>query len=339
MRQVPFLIFSLMLIISQPLYCAQFLTYDFDDLLTASVSDETQSTGVTLIYFPKGAQAAIDIRGGSVGTFFTSQKMAQGDAYIDGIALCGGGILGLQAVSGVTEAIFQSQDQTKFEKMPLISGAVIFDYTARQNKIYPTVQLGKEAFSQLRSSQFCLGSCGVGTSATVGKLLANQYTRSGQGAAFEQIGKTKIAVFTVVNSVGVVVDGEKIVHPFQFNHTSHLDDSIANLLQSPQSIPFFKQHNTTLTVVVTNEKLSSRHLQQLAKQVHHGLSEVIYPYATILDGDLLYMVSTGTRVSDLFVPGSEIETDFNAKLIYLGIHATRLAKQAVWRSVGYFPSQ
>jgi L-aminopeptidase/D-esterase-like protein len=89
--------------------------------------------------------------------------------------------------------------------------------------------------------------------------------------------------------------------------------------------------------VVINEKLAPRHLKQIGKQVQHALSQVIYPYATILDGDVLYTVSTRSVESDLYAPGADIETDLNAKFIYLGMVAGELAKQAVWNAVGYNP--
>ncbi len=50
--------------------------------------------------------------------------------------------------------------------------------------------------------------------------------------------------------------------------------------------------NTTLTVVVTNQKLESQSLRQLARQVHSSMACIILPFHTLRDGDVLYAVTT-----------------------------------------------
>ena len=49
--------------------------------------------------------------------------------------------------------------------------------------------------------------------------------------------------------------------------------------------------NTTITLVVTNEKLEVRELQRLAIQVHSSMARAIQPYSTIDDGDVLFGVA------------------------------------------------
>ncbi|MBS0290023.1 MAG: P1 family peptidase [Proteobacteria bacterium] len=313
------------------------LQFDFPEIQIGEAVNPKGPTGITLFYFPKGAQAAVDIRGGSVGTFFTQEKMHQGEAYIDGIAFSGGGILGMEAIAGIVSSLFAKENQTHFSKMPLISGAVIFDYTPRKNAIYPDKSLGEAAFANLKKGEFTLGQHGVGVAASNGKLFGDSFTRTGQGAAFAQIGKTKIAVFTVVNAVGIILDekGNPVHGMPQGIKLSDLHEKSQYLLTQEKLAFSPGMKNTTLTLVVTNEMLSSRHLQQLGRQVHHALSQVIYPYATILDGDVLYTVSTGSVKSDLYSPGTEINSDLNAKLFYLGMVAGELAKKAVWSCVGY----
>jgi L-aminopeptidase/D-esterase-like protein len=50
--------------------------------------------------------------------------------------------------------------------------------------------------------------------------------------------------------------------------------------------------NTTLTVVVINQKMGLRELRQLARQVHASMARAIDPFHTIHDGDVLYAVTT-----------------------------------------------
>lgn len=50
--------------------------------------------------------------------------------------------------------------------------------------------------------------------------------------------------------------------------------------------------NTTLTLVVTYQKMPFWALQRLAAQVHGSMNRAIQPFATEDDGDVLYAVTT-----------------------------------------------
>lgn len=52
------------------------------------------------------------------------------------------------------------------------------------------------------------------------------------------------------------------------------------------------RHNTTVSLVVTNQKLTPVELQRLAVQVHTSMARALQPFATQFDGDVLYAVST-----------------------------------------------
>ena len=51
--------------------------------------------------------------------------------------------------------------------------------------------------------------------------------------------------------------------------------------------------NTTLTVVVTNQKLGDWELSQVSRQVHTSMARAIQPFHALIDGDVLYAVTTG----------------------------------------------
>src|SRR5205085_7312725 len=88
-----------------------------------------------------------------------------------------------------------------------VSGAIVFDYGRRETSIYPDKELGRAALRAAREGAFPLGARGAGRSATVGKTFElGEGEPGGQGAAFRLIGPTRLAVFTVVNAVGAVVD-------------------------------------------------------------------------------------------------------------------------------------
>jgi L-aminopeptidase/D-esterase-like protein len=75
--------------------------------------------------------------------------------------------------------------------------------------------------------------------------------------------------------------------------------------------------NTTLTVVVTNHALDTRSLKQLAAQVHASMARAIQPFHALVDGDVLYAVTT-----------DEIENEALSGTS-LGVVASELAWDAV----------
>src|SRR4029453_11292916 len=60
--------------------------------------------------------------------------------------------------------------------------------------------------------------------------------------------------------------------------------------------------NTTITLVVTNQKLERWALERLAAQVHTSMARAIQPLATSGDGDVLYAVSTAAVENPNFSP-------------------------------------
>lgn len=84
--------------------------------------------------------------------------------------------------------------------------------------------------------------------------------------------------------------------------------------------------STTLTLVVTNERLSFAQLQRLAVQVHSSMARAIQPFATEADGDVLNAVTT-----------NEVDNpDLGA--VDLGVLASEVAWDAVLSSVPTLPN-
>ena len=123
---------------------------------------------------------------------------------MDAICLAGGSIYGLEAATGVTAELLakdgysacHQEDDGRHLLRPL-----------RDNMVYPDKALGRAALRAARPGVFPLGAhgagrytgCGAGGGGTKGE-------GTGQGGAFRQVGPTKIAVFTVVNALGAIVD-------------------------------------------------------------------------------------------------------------------------------------
>ena len=206
-------------------------------------------------------------------------------------------------MSGVAAELFERRDyRTGWLDIPLVAGAIIFDYGRRDNGIYPDKELGRAALRAARPGRFPLGARGAGRSATVGKTFAlDEGEPAGQGAAFRQIGETRIAVFVVVNAVGAVVarDGTVVRGHLEIA-TGARRELLARVEERlAAGVPVHPPPgNTTLTVVVTNQRLDARLLRTLGRQVHASLARAIQPFHALVDGDVLYAVST-TRSSPI----------------------------------------
>jgi L-aminopeptidase/D-esterase-like protein len=311
------------------------LEFDFPSLHIGIAEYDEGPTGVTVFYFPKKVFAAVDVRGGAPGTIETdgirvgySEKVGPG---YDAICLTGGSSLGLESATGVmAELLAKRGNSAKIGDIPGVSGAVVYDFNNRNNAIHPDKELGRAAFKAAKPGRFLLGARGAGRFVHVGGYFGVPYgERSGQGGAFRQVGETRIAVFTVVNALGAVIDRKGQVvrgnRDLKTGKRTHIGDDLKNGTKSkpPAELPGSSQRpkqNTTISLVVTNQKLSYAELDRLAIQTHAALNRVIQPFHTVDDGDTLFAVTT-----------AEVKND-SLSLRDLSTHAAELAWDAVLSS-------
>jgi L-aminopeptidase/D-esterase-like protein len=295
------------------------LDFELPGLLIGAAEYDEGPTGCTVFRFPDGAAAATDVRGGSPGVL-------GGYEWVDAICFAGGSLPGLEAASGVTAGIMAERGHAVgWTDIPLVSAAIIFDYGRRRTAVYPDRELGRAALAAARPGWFPLGARGAGRSASVGKTFGlGQGEQSGQGAAFRRAGGVRIAVFSVVNALGAVVDRAGRVVRGHLDPERGLRGALVAQLEErlergllPRPLP----GNTTLTVVVTDLRLDPRSLRQLGRQVHASLARAIQPFQTLVDGDVLYTVSTGA------VEQAELDS------ISLAVVASELAWDAVLAAV------
>jgi L-aminopeptidase/D-esterase-like protein len=290
--------------------------FEFDSFRIGVAEYEEGPTGCTVFHFPQTAMMSVDVRGGAVGVLGAHYD------WVEAISLAGGSLYGLEAATGVAAELFaQNEFNTYFEKIALVAGAIIFDFGSRENAVYPDKALGRAAMKAAKPGVFPIGSRGAGISATVGKGLDFTLDEwSGQGAAFGQIGATKVAVFTVVNAIGAIVDRDgDVVRGHLNRQTGERIHAAADLerMMAAAAAPKSQLGNTTPTVLITNQKLSRDGLRQLGRQVHSSMARAVQPFHTIYDGDVLFAVSTG-----------EVENK-NLNEIGLGIFASEVAWDAV----------
>jgi L-aminopeptidase/D-esterase-like protein len=287
------------------------LRLDFPGLRIGVAEYEDGPTGCTVFHLPPGGAAcSVDVRGGSPGTIGNYE-------WAHAICFAGGSLYGLEAACGVNAELMAMRGYTVgWTDVELTLGAIVYDFGRRDNAIYPDAELGRAALRAAREGVFPLGRRGAGRSVTVGKTFGlEQGEFSGQGGAFRIVGPTRLAVFTVVNAFGAIVDRDGNVVRGHYDAERGTRSPLVEALEAqlPQAPP----GNTTLTLVITNQRLTRRELRQLGVQVHASLGRAIQPFHALVDGDVLYTVSTG-----------EVENDDLATMS-LGLVASELAWDAV----------
>ncbi|MDQ3686750.1 MAG: P1 family peptidase [Acidobacteriota bacterium] len=313
------------------------LEFDFPSLHIGTAEYEEGPTGATVFYFPKGAAAAVDVRGGAPGTTNTDWLQLGYDGLgLDAICFGGGSWYGLEAASGVRAELLATKHKNPFEEVANVAGAIVYDFPGRTNTIYADKELGRAALRAARPNRFPLGARGAGRFTSVGKYIGRDYReQSGQGGAFRQLGATKIAVFTVVNALGAIVNRQgrtlRGLRDPQTGARLSPADAMRRLLERTESqstpptpTPEAQKPmptNTTLTLVVTNQKLEHWQLRRLAVQVHASMGRVIQPFQMQADGDVLFAATT-----------AEVENP-RVPLNTLAVLASELALDAVLSSI------
>lgn len=299
----------------------QNLITDIAGLQVGCAHDETLKSGVTVLTANAPFTCGVHVMGGAPGTRETDllapDKTVQ---TVDAIVLSGGSAFGLDAASGVADALrsegrgFAVGDVT----VPIVPAAILFDLLNGGDKDWvqnPYNALGINAYSSL-STTFKIGTAGAGFGATTASL------KGGLGSASMQLPNGVIVgALVAVNAIGsaTVGDGPHFwAAPFEEN------GEFGNLGPSstyPSGRPATKGHtqNTTIGIVATNAKLTQAQCTRLATAAHDGIARALVPSHTPMDGDLIFAASHG-----------EIECD---DLIYLGHAAATCMARAIARGI------
>ena len=275
------------------------LRYDWPMLSIGTGEYEEGPTGVTVFRFGKKVHAAVDVRGGAPGTVNTDfLRLGYETPDLDAVVFAGGSWYGLEATTAVATALKDDGTRSGYwDDIALSVGAIIYDYGPRRlNEIYPDKRLAQAAARAAQTGEFPLGAHGAGRMAETGDMFGCD-AHSGQGGAFRQIGKIKIAAFVVVNAFGVVTDRNGNVvacnrapgWPTELKASTLLATRAAAIEKNlaPEG-----RKNTTTSLVVSNIRMPPAELQRLAMQVHTSMARGIQPFQTMFDGDVLYAVST-----------------------------------------------
>jgi L-aminopeptidase/D-esterase-like protein len=292
------------------------LITDVPGLTVGNAQSRTVKSGVTVLTADRPFVASVDVMGGAPGTRETDclapDKLVQ---EIDALTLSGGSAFGLDAASGVMDALRASDKGFAVGpvKVPIVPAAIIFDLInggASNWQENPYRALGKEAYEKA-SEEFLLGSYGAGTGATTAVL------KGGLGSSsLIMPNGVIVGALVVVNPHGSVVtpgSNNFWAAPFEMGYefggvgvgTKHdayalprneklkayeaMYPAAVTTGVTPQGM------NTTIAIVATNAAMNKAQLKRLAVSAQDGIARAIVPSHTPFDGDLVFALSTNGR--------------------------------------------
>lgn len=257
-------------------------------------TDAERSTGVTAVVFEDGVPTVFDARGGTTTAFDTASlglDATNGRRY--SIFFAGGSLFGLDAARGVREALISEGIGRRAFGTPHpivpVSGAVIFDLPSEARPLPDYAELGRSAAEAAGRRAPLEGRVGAGAGATVGKYLGRAAGMpGGLGSSGRRLdARHTVGVLVVVNAAGAVRD------PATGRWVAAARGAGGKLVP-PTALPRRRLagRGTTLALVATDLPLPRPALARVASIVHAGIARAVVPYATSVDGDGVFAVTT-----------------------------------------------
>ncbi|HVP17681.1 MAG TPA: P1 family peptidase [Spirochaetia bacterium] len=281
---------------------------DIPGILVGHAQDRAAGTGCTVILCELGTAAGVDVRGGSPGTRETdclapSSAIAAPNAFY----LCGGSAFGLAGATGVQKYLEERGIgfDAEVARVPIVSGAVIFDLNVAASDVRPDEAMGMTACRNA-SREVAQGNVGAGTGATAGWAAGPaRRMKVGLGTASRKTGDLVVGAIVVVNCLGDVVDpstGEILAGTL-----NEAGDGFAGseklLTAQPMGINAYSTHST-IGVIATNANLEKGLASRVAMMAHDGLARAIVPVHTSGEGDIVFSVCTGAVAAGVSVVGA-----------------------------------
>jgi L-aminopeptidase/D-esterase-like protein len=303
--------------------------------------DEEALTGCTVILCRKGAVAGVDVRGGAPGTRETDLlNPINLVEKVHAIVLAGGSAFGLDAASGVMHYLEENKIgfNTGAARVPIVPSAILYDLSLGRADIRPDSAMGALAAALAVSTPPAEGNVGAGTGASVGKMFGMTLAmKSGLGTASMDIGGGVIVgAIVAVNAFGDVINpktGEIIaglrsgkVGPLRIGKKDSFADSLT-MMKSPVGrgiLGLASRGNTVIGAVATNAKLTKAQATKVAQMAQDGLARTIRPAHTMLDGDVIFALSTGTKKADVSIIGA-FAAEVMAQAILRGARTAKAA--------------
>jgi L-aminopeptidase/D-esterase-like protein len=314
---------------------------DVQGIEVGHAQNDEALTGCTVILCRKGAVAGVDVRGGAPGTRETDLlnpvNLVQ---KVHAIVLAGGSAFGLDAASGVMKYLEEKKIgfNTGVARVPIVPAAILFDLSLGRADVRPDAAMGAQAAASASAAPPAEGNVGAGTGASVGKMFGTSLTmKSGLGTASMDIGAGVIVgAIVAVNAFGDVIDpknGEILaglrsgkVGPLRVGKKDFFADT-QEMMKTPLGrgvLGLASRSNTVIGVVATNAKLTKAQATKVAQMAQDGFARTVRPAHTMLDGDVIFALSTGNKKADVSIVGA-----FAAEVMAQAIlRAVKMAKPA-----------
>ena len=201
----------------------------------------------------------------------------------------------------------------------MIPGAILYDLANGGNKDWnkkpPYSELGIQAASKI-SNNIELGNFGAGYGSKAGSL------KGGLGSAsFILDDGIQVGGLFAVNSYGSTVNSETgqfwsatDEYKDEFGNKGVPSYSPSDPLSGTANRETLPGQNTTIGVVATNVKLDSRAAKRIAIMAHSGMSRAIRPIHSPVDGDVIFVLSTGTLDKELNLNDINIIGELGARV-------------------------
>lgn len=273
------------------------LITDVAGLKIGNARNAAIKSGTTVLVAEAPFTAAVHVMGGAPGTRETDLLAPDKTVtQVDALVLSGGSAIGLDAASGVADALraqgrgFQVADQN----VPIVPAAILFDLLNGGDKSWqrsPYYDLGQQALAAA-SDSFALGTEGAGAGATTASF------KGGLGSASLRTpsGHT-VGALVAVNALGdAVVPGSRQfwAAPWELGDEFGGHGTATNT-QTAWPKTKVSERNTTIAIVATDADLSQAELTRLATAAHDGMARALVPSHTPMDGDLVFAASTNAR--------------------------------------------
>lgn len=282
------------------------LITDVPGLRVGNARDDRLKSGVTVLTADAPFAASVHVMGGAPGTRETDLLAPDKSvAKVDALVLSGGSAFGLDACSGVMDALREDGRGYRIGPavIPLVPGAIIFDLLNGGEKDWranPYAALGRAAH-RAAAEDFAIGSEGAGTGAVTAML------KGGLGSASLVLEDgTTVGALVAANPMGsVTTPGERHFWAAPFEIDGEFGglgpDPSAGLGRDLSSRKMLSLHgqaeraNTTIAIVATDADLTKAQCQRVATAAHDGIARACLPAHSPGDGDLVFCAATGAR--------------------------------------------
>jgi L-aminopeptidase/D-esterase-like protein len=276
---------------------------DVPGVLVGHATDLDHLTGCTVVVCAQGAVAGAAVLGGAPGTRETDLLRPENavDA-VHAVVLCGGSAFGLAAADGVVRHLEARGVgfRTPHARVPIVPAAVIYDLGIGSPDVRPGAEMGEAACRVAAPGPVAEGCVGAGTGATVGKLFGMRGAmKSGVGTCSTRIpGDITVGALLVTNAFGDVLDVStgKVLAGARDPVRGGFVGAAEHLRVHGLTEAF--PTNTTLGVVATDALLTKAQATRLAILAHAGLARAVSPSHTSIDGDTMFVLSTGRAAAD-----------------------------------------